>query len=166
MELSLYGEEEANASTLNVLHSRLIEWNVDLLSKLLKQVVAGRSLGATSSETAPSPRVLPKRLSILKEVSESIELTKFDPRAATARAQPSSVELPEPVIEQLRQYVTIIAGKYRNNPFHNFAHASHVVMSANKLLRRIVKPAEDVNYHRTSVRAIASDLHDYTHSSR
>jgi hypothetical protein len=35
-------------------------------------------------------------------------------------------------------------------------------MSANKLLSRIVKP-EDVNYHRKSVKAIASDLHDYTY---
>jgi hypothetical protein len=35
-------------------------------------------------------------------------------------------------------------------------------MSANKLLSRIVQP-EDVNYHHKSVKAIASDLHDYTY---
>ena len=35
-------------------------------------------------------------------------------------------------------------------------------MSANKLLSRIVSP-EDVNYHRSSVKAIASDLHQYTY---
>ncbi len=35
-------------------------------------------------------------------------------------------------------------------------------MSANKLLSRIVTP-EDVNYHRSSVKAIASDLHQYTY---
>lgn len=35
-------------------------------------------------------------------------------------------------------------------------------MSANKLLGRIVKP-EDVDYHRKSVKAVASDLHDYTY---
>jgi class 3 adenylate cyclase len=168
---SVWGEDDENASTSNSFdlpplsqrYSRLIEWNVDLLSKLLKQVVAGRSLGSTPSEPALSQKVLTKTASMMNEVSESIELPKFDPRAATARAQPSSVELPEPVIEQLRQYVTIIASRYReDNPFHNFAHASHVTMSANKLLRRIVKP-EDVNYHRSSVSAIASDLHDYTY---
>jgi hypothetical protein len=35
-------------------------------------------------------------------------------------------------------------------------------MSANKLLSRIVTP-EDVNYHRKSVKAVASDMHDYTY---
>jgi 3'5'-cyclic nucleotide phosphodiesterase len=31
---------------------------------------------------------------------------------------------------------------YRDNPFHNFAHASHVAMSVSKLLSRIVAPSE------------------------
>ena len=171
---SIWGEDDESANTSNCFdllplsqsgeYSRLIEWNVDLLSKLLKQVVAGRSLGSTPSEPEFAPKTsLIRRASILHEVSESIELPKFDPRAATARAQPSSVELPEPVTEQLRQYVTNIASRYyRDNSFHNFAHASHVTMSANKLLRRIVKP-EDINYHRSSFKEIASDLHDYTY---
>ena len=63
---------------------------------------------------------------------------------------------------QLRDYVTAMAKTYRENPFHNFEHASHVTMSASKLLNRIVIP-EDVNYQRKSVKAIASDLHDYTY---
>lgn len=32
---------------------------------------------------------------------------------------------------------------YRNNPFHNFEHASHVTMSVVKLLSRIVAPDLD-----------------------
>jgi class 3 adenylate cyclase len=170
---SVWGEDDECASTSNFFdppplsqsgeYSRLIEWNVDLLSNFLKQVVAGRSLGSNTTDPQFGPKFLTKQnASILHEVSESIELPKFNFRAAKARAQPSSVELPEPVTEQLRQYVTIIASRYRDNPFHNFAHASHVTMSANKLLMRIVKP-EDVNYHRSSVKAIAVDLHDYTY---
>jgi hypothetical protein len=31
---------------------------------------------------------------------------------------------------------------YRNNPFHNFEHASHVMMAVNKLMSRIVAPAD------------------------
>ena len=33
-----------------------------------------------------------------------------------------------------------IAKSYKNNPFHNFAHASHVTMSVCKLLSRILAP--------------------------
>jgi hypothetical protein len=66
------------------------------------------------------------------------------------------------IYHQANFYVSYLNPTPSNNPFHNFAHASHVTMSANKLLSRIVQP-EDVNYHRMSVKAIASDLHDYTY---
>jgi hypothetical protein len=59
---------------------------------------------------------------------------------------------------------------YRDNPFHNFEHASHVTMSVVKLLSMIVAPVES-NYkavqasdqqggRRTSM---ASSLHDHTY---
>jgi hypothetical protein len=58
---------------------------------------------------------------------------------------------------------------YRENPFHNFEHASHVTMSVVKLLSRIVAPS-DVNVHENdnrkgSTRAlfVASTLHDHTY---
>jgi hypothetical protein len=34
---------------------------------------------------------------------------------------------------------------YRDNPFHNFEHASHVTMSVVKLLSRIVAPDQVAN---------------------
>jgi hypothetical protein len=42
---------------------------------------------------------------------------------------------------QLHNYVATIASLYRDNPFHNFEHASHVTMSVVKLLSRIVAPS-------------------------
>jgi hypothetical protein len=139
---------------------RLIDWQVDLLLRLLKQVAAGRD--RTTYQPVKDPNEVIVRMdTVLDEVSECIVLPKFDPRAAKARVQLSVNELSSKVVRQVRDYVTEIANRYRDNPFHNFAHCSHVAMSANKLLSRIVKP-EDVNYHRTSVKAIASDLHDYT----
>jgi len=38
------------------------------------------------------------------------------------------------VIQELRQYVHTILSQYNNVPYHNFEHAYHVVISANKLL--------------------------------
>jgi hypothetical protein len=43
----------------------------------------------------------------------------------------------------LRDYVSTIAYMYHNNPFHNFDHASHVSMSAKKMLSRVVTFNDD-----------------------
>lgn len=57
---------------------------------------------------------------------------------------------------------------YHDVPFHNFEHASHVTMSANKLLKRIIHP-DDLDYQKEGekknerARAIARDLHFSTY---
>jgi class 3 adenylate cyclase len=139
---------------------RQIEWQVDLLARLLTQIAAGRDT-ANGEKFLPSD-ILERKGTILEEISERIELPKFDPKSAKALASQTMVELPEQVIIELRKFVINVASRYRKNPFHNFGHAIHVTMSANKLLSRMAKP-ECLNYHRESVFAIASDLHDYTY---
>jgi hypothetical protein len=52
-----------------------------------------------------------------------------------------------------------VASMYRDNPFHNFEHASHVVMSVVKLLSRIVVP--DIGEEKG--KDMASTLHDHTY---
>eukprot|EP00934_Nitzschia_sp_Nitz4_P003177 Nitzschia sp. Nitz4//scaffold52_size167869//51633//56242//NITZ4_002269-RA/size167869-snap-gene-0.210-mRNA-1//1//CDS//3329554014//3167//frame0 len=167
---SIWGEEEYLEDNINQPfgiskmmlrgnYDRLIDWQADLLLRILKQIVAGRdnSLPGITDPTG----IVTSNCTFYEEVSESIELPKFDPKAARARARPSSVEMSLDVVNELRDYVRTIASRYRDNPFHNFAHASHVSLSASKLVSRIVKP-DDVDYHRKSVKAIASDLHQYT----
>jgi class 3 adenylate cyclase len=56
--------------------------------------------------------------------------------AQSAESSPNSIEAK--VVSQLQSYVTGIAAMYRDNPFHNFEHASHVTMSVTKLLSRVV----------------------------
>jgi 3'5'-cyclic nucleotide phosphodiesterase len=172
-EGSVWGDDDDDLTdSINVLvfpechvqqqFDRLIDWQVELFSKLLRQVVAGRDRTSVDIQSMQDPsKIINCSGPVFEEVSESIELPKFDPKAATARARPSFVELPQQVVTELRNYIRAISLRYRQNPFHNYAHASHVVQSANKLLARIVRP-DDVNYHRKSVKAIASDLHDYT----
>jgi len=56
--------------------------------------------------------------------------------------------------------------RYRQNPFHNFEHASHVTMSVTKLLSRIVAPSDVLNNMENSasdVNRLASSLHDHTY---
>eukprot|EP00526_Cylindrotheca_closterium_P003695 CAMPEP_0113621262 /NCGR_PEP_ID=MMETSP0017_2-20120614/10860_1 /TAXON_ID=2856 /ORGANISM="Cylindrotheca closterium" /LENGTH=1329 /DNA_ID=CAMNT_0000530993 /DNA_START=95 /DNA_END=4084 /DNA_ORIENTATION=- /assembly_acc=CAM_ASM_000147 len=140
---------------------RQVEWLVDLLQRLISQIVAGR--GRKSREEFEPSEVIIRDGTVLEEITESIELPKFDPRAAKAiAARSSAIRVPKELSSELREFVKCISKNYRKNPFHNFSHAIHVTMSANKLLDRIVKP-EFVNYHRESVFQIASDMHDYTY---
>lgn len=92
-------------------YDRLIDWQVDLLLRILKQIIAGRD----ASQTSPfSPQAaIPAESKIFEEVSESIELPKFDAKAARARALPSVVDIPDVVVEELREYVRMIANRYR-----------------------------------------------------
>lgn len=50
----------------------------------------------------------------------------------------TDIKLDPVVTKQLRQYVEKIATTYREeNPFHNFDHASHVMLSIEKMLSRV-----------------------------
>lgn len=61
-----------------------------------------------------------------------------------------------------------VADMYPDNPFHNFAHASHVVMAVLKHMGRIITPSEigtrasDDDNERVD-RKLAAALHDHTY---
>jgi class 3 adenylate cyclase len=151
--------------------SRLVNWNVDVLLGCLKAIVASRqefSLRVIKPLVHRDSGLDLNHLNPRDEVTESIISPNFDPNAAMRRKDPASVEISPHIVSQLRKYVSCIASLYRNNPFHNFEHASHVTMSSNKLLQRIITP-ENLDYQREDVTegqrrvAVASDLHDRTY---
>jgi hypothetical protein len=141
---------------------RLVEWNSDVLCRLLKQVVARRQANASfsccsdESTLAEEAEAVPGR-NVLDEVVEIVHLPDYDAVAAKKQVDISQVELDPEVVKEMRDYVSIVAAMYRRNPFHNFEHASHVTMSVVKLLSRIVVPdimeSDDNN----------STLHDHTY---
>jgi len=156
-------QELAEKSVEHHKHQRLIDWNVEILSKLLRQIVARRR--ETKTKTSGSFR-MSKRIGLshpIHEVSEAIVMPEFDPKGLRSSVNPDSIDLGYAVQFQLKKYITEIACHYRDgNPFHNFEHASHVTMSANKLLKRVVAP-DDVYDRKQSMRKIASNLHNYTY---
>lgn len=149
---------------------RLVEWNVEILYGLLKKVVAGRDHGRPKLSKGNGVALLMReeemRLnskcgSILDEVVDAIEMPRFDPRMARRLFESESLSL-EPIVKtQLHEFVLRISSMYRDLPFHNFEHASHVAMSSAKLLKRIIDPAdqhaEDKKEHE-----IARNLHRKT----
>lgn len=118
---------------------RLINWNVEVLMSLLARVVARRNKQALYGKVAYRGRSC-DRLNgqPFSEVTEVIHLPRFDPRVARRASldRSSSNSINESVRSQLRDYVARIASYYKDVPFHNFEHASHVAISANKLIKR------------------------------
>ena len=57
---------------------------------------------------------------VIDEVKEIIMLPRFSARAAKIQKNPSDVELDPKVVQQLHDYITVIASMYRQDvPFHN-----------------------------------------------
>jgi len=106
-------EELANAHS----EHRWIEWNVEVFTKLLKQLMARKDQGFGEVSTAPG--VLETAGMPLEEVKEIIALPKFNKRAAKRMLENEDVEVPEKVVRQLKEFVGEIAGRYNDNPFHS-----------------------------------------------
>jgi class 3 adenylate cyclase len=172
---------------------RLVGWSVDLHLGLLKRIVAMRASDEEYSELRAfkdivedldekaglanksrhnidgikpprrrEPRLIQQRgQTVLDEVKEIIVLPR---KAARYQQDPELVQLPAKAIAQLHKYVKTIAGMYRNNPFHNYEHASHVTQSVTKLLSRVVMPDEiDYDGMCYKKKAATSKLHKYTY---
>eukprot|EP00980_Cylindrotheca_fusiformis_P023291 scaffold10332_cov101-Cylindrotheca_fusiformis.AAC.2 len=132
--------ESHEAAHRNTIRQSLIDWQVELLSRLLKQIVLQRDM-SNNNKTKPIgdagiPKMLPR-----DEIAEKIVMPAFDSKIKQESMDIGSVELPAVVLSQLNDLVTTIALLYHENSFHNYEHACHVTMSANKLLQRIVIPS-------------------------
>jgi class 3 adenylate cyclase len=136
--------------------ARLVKWNVDVLANLLKQVHAQRDDTNVTPLDAQSEVTHLSQQTVLEELKEIIHLPTFSKQTAKKR---DNVELNPVVLDQLENYVSTVASMYRDNPFHNFEHASHVVMSVAKLLSRISAP--DIGEE--TGKDMASTLHDHTY---
>lgn len=109
---------------------RLINWNVDVLLRLLQQVVARRtSRGETMLNSAAWDSIgnqfsNDRVGNVLNEVKEIIALPVFDPVAFKNERDATKIELGPTIKAELRDYVSGIASMYRDNPFHNFEVSS------------------------------------------
>ncbi|CAB9509228.1 Receptor-type guanylate cyclase gcy [Seminavis robusta] len=141
---------------------RLVEYNVDILAKLLHQIVVHRTSHPPKMATRNQRKNLKAREGpVLDEVKDILALPQFDAKIFKNSIDPDSVSISPRVHQQLKLYVTKIAELYRPNSFHNFEHASHVTQSVSKLLGRIINPA-DVRNRSGKQHQIAAQFHDHT----
>jgi hypothetical protein len=139
---------------------------VDLLSEDIKGIMyLQERQGITSSSTAVSYHP-PEGATCIDEVKTAIEMPDYNAKLAKCHGGYNEVEISQTTVDALRDYVTVIASMYQNNPFHNFEHACHVTMSVKKLYKRIVSPdlsADELDELKGKSGDLASHLHDYTH---
>jgi 3'5'-cyclic nucleotide phosphodiesterase/Adenylate and Guanylate cyclase catalytic domain len=115
---------------------RLVDWNTDILCSLLSKLVSSRDTRSRKhggGGDSSSWSVNTSRNSVAGYLSISSVGERKHHRSGTTN--PLGI-----VRDELREYVGRIAALYRDNTFHNFEHASHVALSANKLLKRIITP--------------------------
>ena len=134
---------------------RLIDWNVELLARLLKNLVATRG-PAKSSMIIDEEKFSVNDPTVRDEITESISMPDCE---TVIHDDVQDVELSTEVVLQLRSFITAIAHGYQTNAFHNFEHASHVTMATMKLLQRIQTPSSTMNEKELyeSTYGIASD---------
>ena len=136
--------------------ARLINWTVEQLAGLLRQIVARNSASAMKHDAIGTLSNC-KGKSPIDEVQEIITLPEFDSKADHQNIDVAGIFISLVVLDQLKAYVTWVASMYKANPFHNFDHASHVVMSVIKLMSRIVAPTDQ------HINDNAATLHDHTY---
>ena len=135
---------------------RLVGWNVETLSNILKKIEASRSSRSFRRKSSIPVAVGEGPGSVLDEVAEVIPMPTYE--ESIKDVDPTTVHLSETVTSQLRNYISEIAAAYRDNPFHNFEHASHVCMATLKIFTRVVNPKIDgVSVSKSSL------IHDYTY---
>jgi hypothetical protein len=127
-EYKITGTENLNRSkSVSAKTERLIDWNTDVLCRLLKQIMIRRGV-TTSTE----PGIESKDIGLIEGLMDIAKMNPFEEVKEIISLPPLSnikalhglldVEVPKNGIEQLHDYVSQIAAMYNNNPFHNFEH--------------------------------------------
>ena len=102
-------------------NTRLVDWVVDLLLEDIRKLTFFREGSNVNSSNKPVVYQVPKGKTCIDEARGVIEMPKFNEKAAAKTGNHRAVEVStEVVASSLREYVTIIASMYRNNPLHNF----------------------------------------------
>jgi 3'5'-cyclic nucleotide phosphodiesterase/Adenylate and Guanylate cyclase catalytic domain len=139
-------------------HNRISEWTVEVMSSVLKTMAAKRKVLESQADPIEKIEAL-ESMSLSHSAGEKSVITEVAtyiilPENSNVHFDQESADISKDALEELRNYVQTIASLYNENPFHNFDHANHVVMSVNKLLSRINAPDLEVDGQR---------LHDHTY---
>lgn len=125
--------------------NRLIKWNTAVLESILTKVVVhrhGRQRRSSFKKLTKHDIEYDSSVLFHEEIATAVNMPSFDRESMSAACLMPSNEkvnlIPPKAREELRGYVARIASMYQDVHFHSFEHASHVTMSAQKLINKVV----------------------------
>ena len=156
---------ENNVSQTPPQIQRLIDWNADVLLKLLKRIVAKRQAqGKEGWINDNDDPVIDYGETVLDEVADVIKMPGFERHRG-----PVSADVPPQVADQLRDFVSQVCLAHRNHPMHSLQHSSHVTMAISKLIARISVVESELDEQGTNeqmsddaVDSLGTHLHNHT----
>uniref|UniRef100_A0A7S2YNJ0 Uncharacterized protein n=1 Tax=Entomoneis paludosa TaxID=265537 RepID=A0A7S2YNJ0_9STRA len=121
--------------------TRLVNWNVQILWKLLQQMHSNRVVFGTSPDSeikieSLQDNLMQSKIVPIKEYSDCIDFSAVS--GSNSSSTSAQTQLPEMYKEELQKYIQSLATMYRDHPFHCFEHASHKMMALMKFFSRIV----------------------------
>lgn len=120
IDFDLIDKDKTAAVLLTEKKNRLIDWNVDVLCRLLQQIIASHSGTLLQSKRNATEAFELSCTNPFDEVKEIIPLAQV--RKTKHLNDESGVKIASEVLDQLRKYVSYIASMYNDNEFHNFEH--------------------------------------------
>lgn len=110
--------EQDNQVVLDEKTSRLVKWNVDILSRYLRKIVARRMASDTPGEyphKLVTEEIMDRRQegTVLDHTQDIISMPHFSEKAEKRQVDPESIKLDDKVMEQLNKYVQTMAAMYR-----------------------------------------------------
>lgn len=130
-------ESTAKVATAGKHSQRLVDWNNEVLARLLKQILAKRKLSGNEGNVANFV-LKTEGGTAVDEVVEVIKFPQFEASSSADKLGASIVELSAPVAMQLKEYVGHVCSQYGNNLYHGLDHASYVSMTVKKLMDRLI----------------------------
>jgi hypothetical protein len=108
---------------------RLVEWNCEVLFNLLQKITMQRKRLGTLAESREAVAMLEQEFkskanaTVIDEVEDIIMLPVVHCTEESLESNEECI-IDDKVKQQLRMYLGRVAAMYRDNPFHNFEHAS------------------------------------------
>jgi hypothetical protein len=146
-------EEQRRAVSKEV--QRLVEWNSEILQRMIKSIIAKRAASGVEAEHGIPPLQRVSGKSYLDEFSEVVQFPEFDESSSPDKWDIDAVKLDAAVVAQLYDLVTLIASNFKENDFHGFDRGSAIGMTARKQLLRMVT-------QRPGDQDRPQNLHDHT----
>ena len=93
---------------------RLVSWNVDILVKILRMIMARRQSGSNPKEISKKDAKKMANVSgtVLDEVKDVLSLPQFDAKTFQNHVDPNSIEISDTVVTQMTDMVAKIAALY------------------------------------------------------